>query len=655
MNAILILVLNIRYGHIYDGLYTLAPDAFPVKYPDGNYGKDPANLNLNNPRSIIQEGGRKLTNRRQVSTDVKLVQKLDFITKGLSVSANVSYDTYVISRGPGIVDGGNSGQGLHTYMDPRIIDATTKQDSLNYIYYFIGTGIAAEDFVLTPWSYYVEAMSDSDLERTLYYQANASYSRDFGKHSVTGLLLFSRRQNARGGEFANYREDWVGRTTYAYDNKYFAEFNGAYNGSEKFSTDYRFGFFPSMAFGWMVSNESFMEQFTWLSKFKIRGSIGQVGSDAGIPRWGYVSSWIYKASGVSSSSYFYNQNGLAVMSPYKVYQEGTIANPNIRWETALKRNIGAELAFLNRFITLDIDVFKDRRKDIFMTTNRRNIPNTFGAPAVPANLGETETKGYEIELGVNKTWTNSFGLWMKIGMNRAIDIVLKSEDGALLPDYQKVAGFAIGQHKTQMIAGRINNWDDVFASVPATSNTHYRMPGDWFINDFNADGIINTFDSAPYGFPNRPQNSYSTTIGLNYKNLSFMIQFYGTTNIILSPPGVIPGLTRWVPVSKRYSDYWTPDNIEADYKAPRLTTSSENGNYNSFDASFLRLKTLELAYNLPSRWIKFAGLSGTRVYMNGNNLLFWSKMPVDFETGSYDRSNSYPTYKVINFGIDISF
>lgn len=643
------------YAHVWRGVFELAPDAFPVMYPDGNYGKDPANINLNNPVAIVQEGGVKVTNRRQVSTDIKLLQKLDFITPGLSVSANISYDTYAVSMGPSISDGGNRSQAIYTYMDPRIIDATTKQDSLNYIFYFSGSGPLEEDYVVKPWVYYSEAVSAGNLERVLFYQASAQYSQSFGKHDISGLFLFNRRQNATGGEFANFREDWVGRATYAFDNKYFAEFNGAYNGSEKFNTDYRFGFFPSMALGWMISNESFMEQFDWLSKFKLRASIGQVGSDAGIPRWGYVSSWKYISSGVSSTSYFFNQNGLNVPSPYKVYMEGTIANPNIRWETAIKRNIGAEFAFLGRVITFDIDLFKDSRKDIFMTANRRNIPNTFGAPAVPANLGKTETKGYEMELGINKTWTNGFGFWIKTGMNRATDIVLESEDPKLLPAYQKVAGFPIGQHRTQIREGFINNWDDVFASVPATSNNHYKMPGDWFINDFNGDGIINEYDAAPYGYPVRPQNSYSTALGFNYKNFGFMMQFFGVTNIILSPPYVNPTLTRWVPVSERLDNYWRPDNINADYRAPRLATSSPAGDWNSVDGSYLRLKTLEISYNLPTNFIKTIGLTNTRIYVTGNNLFYWSKMPVDFETGSFDLNRGYPTYKMINFGLDISF
>jgi TonB-linked SusC/RagA family outer membrane protein len=592
-----------------------------------------------------------------VSTEIKLVQKLDFITQGLSVSANVSYDTYALSTGPSITDSGNQGQALYTYINPNILDAKTRQDTLNATFYYAtagATGIRDFDFVLQPWTVSSEAVTSGSLARTLFYQATANYARTFGDHDVSSLFLFNRRQNATGAEFANYREDWVGRVTYNYNDKYFAEFNGAYNGSEKFSSKYRFGFFPSMALGWMISNESFMDQFEWLSKFKIRGSIGQVGSDAGIPRWGYVGSWNTR-TGVAASTYTFDPLGTIYASPYQAYIEGTIPNFDIRWETAVKRNIGAEISIMDRLVTLDLDLFKDNRKDIFMTATRRNIPNYFGANAVPANLGATETKGYEIELGVNKTWTNGLGLWIKLGMTKASDVVTKSEDPQLLFDYQKAVGFAISQTRATLRSGFMNNWDDVFASAPSASAMIQRLPGDWDVIDFNGDGVIDSYDSAPYGYPTRPQKTYNGVIGGNYKGFAFVIQFYGVRNINLSPYIKTPSLTRWVAVSEELRDYWTPENTGAYYKAPRLTTGSSTGDWSIQDASFVRLKTMEISYTLPSKLTQHAGLSNCRIYLNGNNLIFWSDFPADFETGSVDINDAYPTYKLMNMGIDISF
>ena len=645
-------------GHIFRGIYELAPDIFPVKYPDGFYGKDPANININNPLAILQEGGVYIRNRRHIGTDMKIVQKLDFITKGLSVAANVAWDNYAVSEGPSINDSGNQGQAIYEYINPAILDAKTRQDTLNNVTYHTTAGQTGRndyDFSIQPWTKSTETASGGSFERSLFYQASLNYARVFDKHNVSGLFLFNRRQNATGGEFANFREDWVGRTTYNYDDKYFAEFNGAYNGSEKFSSLYRFGFFPSMALGWMVSNESFLKQIEWLSKLKIRGSIGKVGSDAGIPRWGYVGSWIYPGSGEPSTSWFYANNGTITASPYKTYREGAIPNPNIRWETATKQNLGVEVSILQNMITLDMDFFKDNREDIFMTASRRNIPNFFGATAVPANLGATETKGYELELGVNKTWQNGLGFWLKANMTNAKDVVTKSEDPSLLFAYQKVVGHRIGQTFSTTNAGFMNNWDDVFASSPATANMIQRLPGDWDTNDFNGDGIINTFDSAPYGYPSRPQHTYNYTFGFNYKNLAIMVQFFAENNITLAASLVLPGTTRWTPVSSEFRDYWTPENTDATYRAPRVTTSASSGNFYNWDASFVRLKTAEISYRLPVNLTKRIGISSARIYLNGNNIILWSDFPVDRETGSFDIQNSYPLNKTMDLGIDISF
>jgi hypothetical protein len=440
--------------------------------------------------------------------------------------------------------------------------------------------------------------------------------------------------------------------------------NGAYNGSEKFGPGYRFGFFPSLALGWVLSNEEFLK-FDWLYKLKLRGSIGKVGSDSGIPRWGYIGSWT--AGGTNSygmtyaNALFGNANGqtnpvTAMNSPYTFYWEGTIPNAAINWETATKKNIGVEISILQNMITFEADIFKDDRKDIFMSESRRNIPSYFGAKAVPINLGQTETKGFELDLVFRKTMQNGFNYWFRQSITRAKDLVIKAEDPPLQDDYLKTVGYQIGQTKSQIRDGSIaNNWDEVYAQTGLDNNIR-KLPGDWGIIDFNGDGKINSFDSAPYGFPSdRPGNTYSTYLGFGFKDFSFMIQFYGVTNITQNVSLASPAATRKSRLSSYLVDYWTIDNPGADFMAPRLTTGSGWGDYQQFDGSFLRLKTAEIAYILPKNLTKNLGLSSFRIYVNGNNLIFWSDLPMDNESGSWDVYNSYPTYKVVNFGIDVAF
>lgn len=649
---------------IFQSLYELPPDAFPVRYADGVYGKDPENQNLHNPVAILNEAGLRRTSRLFIGTDFKLDQKLDVITKGLSAQATVSFDNYFGYNGPNITDRGNQGQTLYKFVSPDILYAESLQDTLNATIWMPsvgGTAVNEYDFVLQPWEISSPSVNNGALRRTLFYQLSLNYARSFKKHDVTVLALFNRRQTATGAEFPGYREDWVGRTTYAFNDTYFAEVNAAYNGSEKFGPGYRFGFFPSFAAGWMISNESFLKDVSWLSELKVRASVGKVGSDSGIPRWGYIGSWTTEQGKSNSNALFGNATGQinprsAMESPYDFYWEGTIANPQLNWETAIKQNLGVELGFFQNMLNLDVDLFKDHRQDIFLDASRRNVPDYFGAKAVPINYGETETKGIEIDLTYRRELENGISYWFRQSMTRAKDIVLKAEDPLLQDDYLKTAGFQINQTRTQVRDGSIaNSWDDVYAQT-TIDNPIRKLPGDWGLIDFNGDGKINSFDNIPYGFPdNRPGNTYSTWLGFGYKNFSLMVQFYGVTNITQNFNLATPEVARRTRVNEYLLDYWTKYDPNSTYMAPRLGTGSGWGEFSRFDGSFLRLKTAEIAYELPESLTSRLRLSNMRFYINGNNLFFWSDLPMDMESGGYDVYNAYPTYKVFNMGIDVKF
>ena len=664
---------NIYYpGWVYSSIYNLAPDIYIPKYPDGMYGYLPGNTNPPNVLAALNEAGVSRENRGFIGSDFLLEQKLDFVIDGLSVSGRISFDNYFGSTGPNIVDGGNQGQTLFKYVDPSILFAQTEQDSLaaiSYQYSQAALPVNDYDWILRPWRITPESPSSGVLQRSIFYQLSMNYSKNFGNNNVTGLFLFSRRKNANGANFPNYQEDWVGRLTYDYKSKYFMEVNGAYNGSEKFGPGYRFGFFPSIAAGWMLSEESFLN-YDWIYKLKIRGSIGSVGSDAGIPRWGYLDSWITGDNrtlryGTVGQAYFGSNSGYfsgtwtpqSLYSIYPAFREGTIANPDINWETALKKNIGFEFSILQNMFSLELDYFNDKRENIFMTSNARNIPVYFGAPPVPANIGKTKTSGIELDFTHRYKLLNNFNYWLRFSMTRAKDVILKAEDPEGFPDYQKSKGFPIGQTKTQIRTKIATNWDEVYAQTSLENNT-YKLPGDWDIIDFNGDGAITVFDNIPFGFPsNRPQNTYSAYLGFDYKNFSFMLQFYGVTNITqyIKPANDTPSLQYQSNLSELSVDYWSPQNPDAKYKAPRVGTNSPTGDFYYFDGSYWRLKTAEISYSLPDLWMSQIGLSSLRVYINGNDLLFWSNLPFDTERGALDQTTSYPRLKHINIGIDLIF
>lgn len=634
----------------------MEPMSMPVKHADGYYAKDPNSIQAPNPAAQFWETGVKYVNRTQLVSDLRLTQKLDIITKGLSVSGRLSYDTYMITNGPNISDGGNAADVIFEVIDPLIIYAQNAEDSSQYRYFVNTQGGSGRfnsfDFQADPIGYGSESVVGDKLERALFYQVSLNYNRTFTKNDISLLALMNRRENAEGAAFPNYREDWVGRATYNFDRRYFIEVNAAYNGSEKFSSEYRFGFFPSLALGWMVSNEKFLN-YEWLNEFKIRGSIGQVGNDVGFGRWAYLDAWGY--SGAANQKPDFGMP-VAVTSPYNRYFEEVIANPDLRWETALKQNIGFDLGLMSNQFRMSFDYFMETRTDIFLSANQRTIPVTFGSNPVPANLGATETSGFELEITYRKRWESGWSIWLGESLTRARDLITGYEDAELLPAYQKQTGHMIRQIYSQVREGKIlENWDEVFASTSYDSNDGKR-PGSYTILDYNTDGLINNFDNIPFGFANnRPQNTYMTTLGFGYKNFNFMMQFYGVTNIHNSIFHKQPYASQRSASDFFKDNYWTPENPDKGfYPEPG---GGNVGDLYIFDGSYLRLKTLEVSYNLPKKMTNYLGISNTRIYMNGNNLFLWSDLPYDIESGNIVAldTNQHPMYKQLNFGINIDF
>jgi TonB-linked SusC/RagA family outer membrane protein len=643
-------------GSISDIFSQIDWSEMPIKHADGMYARGWYEENTTNVAAQFWESGISKSNRTQLVTDIKLDQKLDVLTKGLAASARISYDTYVLGGGPNINDGGAQTRLLYKVINPDILDAPP-EDSLLYIRYVYPTGTSKFnefDFQPEPISYSGETVNASSLDRALFYQFSLNYNRSFAKNHISALALMNRRINSSGGSFPGYREDWVGRITYNYNKRYFAEVNAGYNGSEKFSREYRFGLFPSLAAGWMLSNEKFL-QYEWLSELKLRASVGKVGNDGGIPRWAFVDNW-----GITPGQRVTFGRPNRVASPYYRHYEDIIANPFLRWETALKYNYGLDLGLFSNQFRLGFDYFIDYRDDIFINANNRTIPITFGAKPLPANIGKTETKGYELELVYRKAWASGWSIYINESVTRARDIVTKYEDAELLPAYQKTTGFPISQYRTYVREGDIlRNWDEVYASTLYTVNNQYKSPGEWNVLDFNSDGQIDIYDIIPFGYPsNRPEYSYNTSVGFGYKDFSFLLQFYGVSNITSLVFHKVPYWgNRAAPVYFLQKPYWTPENPDnAFYSEPRNGMQNKNeGDMSAWDASYLRLKTLEISYTIPLKVAKAMRISGGKLYLNGNNLLYWSDLPIDLEAGNVSRAVEHPMYRHFNLGLNVNF
>lgn len=624
----------------WNSVYRTAPDSFRPIYSDGLYGfYGPSKANVQNSVYALATSGKEKITTTKINSDLILGQDLDFVTKGLHAQARLSLDYHFIENRRGIND-------LDNNLPRKWVNPVTGDINIDPEI-DPGTGLDPSFGV-----YWRNSQGQVDLNATfrkVYYAFQLDYNRTFGKHEVSAMGAFTREDYARGSEFHHYREDWVFRATYNFDYRYFLEFNGAYNGSEKFGSNNRFDFFPSFSLGWRLSQEPFMRQLTWIDQIKFRGSWGRVGDDSAGARWLYRDQYTY--GGVLNSI-----KGGAAKTPYTFYRLSMLGNPDISWEKVEKRNIGLDYGFLNGLVAGSVDIFSDKRTDIFIAGKDRAIPSYFGAEAPGANLGRVDSKGYELELRLNYPINNHTRVWLNASMTHATNKVKFRDDAPLLPGYRKKAGYAINQNTDYVDFGQISSWDDLYGATSWESDNANRLPGDYKLIDFNGDGIIDSYDNIPYGYSTVPQNTYNATLGFEWKGLSAFVQFYGVTNVsrTVNFPTFNGNTLAYVE-----GDYWTPttEGVPMPHWSTTSPTMAKGTRY-LYDGSYVRLKNAEISYRIPQKFTKKIGVSNCRVYVNGDNLWLWTKMPDDRESnfsGAGDGSDgAYPTVRRFNIGIDIT-
>jgi hypothetical protein len=443
--------------------------------------------------------------------------------------------------------------------------------------------------------------------------------------------------------------------------RYFIEFNGAYNGSEKFSREYRFGFFPSLAGGWLISNEKFFQKaLPFVNHFKVRYSMGKVGNDAGIARWQYVGGWENTGSQWSFGAPYLQQ------SSYPIYLEDVVPNPNIHWETAEKQNLGVELGLWNNLISFNFELFWEDRYDMFIRQKDRLNNVLFGRELPAANIGELQAHGWEGTFKFSKAFENGMSFRANLSLSRAVNEIIYREDPELRPDYMKQAGYPLGQVRATLNQGIIQNWDEVYTGVNNLDNS-FRLPGDFRQVDYNADGVVDNYDVVPYGYTPFPEYNYSGIFNFGYKGLGVMVQLYGIFNVTSNAAygGVGNAFkNNFSLVSDIHRDEsWMPQlgrTTDASYPALRYnTTGYSMGNYWKQDFSNLKLQNAQIYYMFKGPALKNIGISQLKLYLNGNNLYTWSKLPYDFDKQpplqSFSYALSYPRMRSFNFGVNVVF
>lgn len=605
--------------------------------------------NSENPVVANSYSGSRTVKTTNVNLSLRIKQDLRFITEGLSARLLLSYNN--ISRWQKVIS-----YDAPTYKllpDGTWIRRVGRDDSMR------------EEPVNIP-SVGFETEDGSPIPTKDYYMEVAlDYSRTFGKHAVSGLIVGQRMKRMRDVAFPSYQQGLAVRATYDYAGKYLFEANLGYNGSEQFAPGNQYGLFPSFAIGYNLHNEKFFKPLKKIINMaKIRASWGQVGSDASDERWLFISSFI-SGSGWNYSPGLPNAGGA---NRIPIIEEKA-ANINAGWEIATKRDIGFELGFLkNDMFVLTMDFYNENRDGILLSRN--SVPTYAGTEPKKMNLGSTVTKGYEIELKFQYgTPDGNWYVWAKPAISFSDNRITNRDEPMYSPAYLKQEGNRIGQLFGYHHTGWIQDAD--VAMTSARYGGGLMGLGDTEYVDFNGDGIIDDNDRYELGYSQTyPLYNYSLSLGFTFKNFEFDVLFQAVSHyskhVIDSFAWPLHRLSNQV--FDYQLDAWSPDNRDARYPAFHFDANRTHNNITDgavrsvsvYDASYIRLKNISIAYNLPHRIASKAGLSSAKIYLRGNNVFTWApNYPLGDPEGSDDGGNLtygyYPMTRLFSLGLQIGF
>ena len=613
-----------------------------------------------------------------LNLDLALEQKLDFITPGLSMNIKGAYNTnYNVkaSRTPSGADsmctpiylGSIETPGMD-FWDPRF-DRTI-------VYQTDGVSGLHEQM-----SYGEEV----GRGRNWYGEFSLNYSRSFGDHDVSALFLYNQSKKyypetkIDGKVF--YMDiptayvGYVGRMTYAYKKRYMVDLNAGYNGSENFAPDKRFGFFPAVSAGWILSEEKFMKKQKVIDFLKLRASYGIVGNDKmENARFLYMAgAWSgYNTVAKGQGSWQFGKDGGTGLLPDA--KENTMGNPDVTWEKVAKQNYGIDLKMFDSRLSLTADVFFEKRKDILSTRNTLPAITDINLPKI--NLGKVNNHGYELSLGWNDR-AGKVDYWLKANVSYAKNKIIYMDEVVPNEPYMAETGRSTGL-TYGYIFDRFLQKDDFDADGNLKKDENGRQilpqmalgtprPGDALFKDWNGDGVINGDDKTRFGYAERPDYVFGFLGGLKWKNFEFSMQWTAAMNASRILDGEYRnafGSTNSRMLLKFLADgRWTEENPNSRF--PRLTFMNKSHYLQTSDlwlmnGSYLRLKTAEISYTLPQKdFLKKVGIESVRFYCNGYNLLTLfsdlNDIDIDPEGVTDGGNNNYPNIRIYNFGVNISF
>ena len=504
--------------------------------------------------------------------------------------------------------------------------------------------------------------------RRIYAEVGANYARTFGVHSVTGLVLYNQSKYYSPDLaflIPNGYQGIVGRATYNYDNKYLAEFNVGYNGTENFAVGKRFGVFPAYSLGWVITEEKFIPKNNYLTFAKLRASYGVVGNDKiGGDRFLYRPT-SYTYSDGNKPVYYFGE--IASSNGYGGSAEGKLGNPDLTWERAKKTNFGADMKFLEDKLGLTIEYFKEDRNNILW--NRETTPEITGLNMPAYNLGIMKNSGYEGEISYYDGIGKNFRYYVKANYTYAHNEIVFRDEVPQQYAYRYRTGQRFGQFFGYVADGIYNTWEEVNdPNRPIYMwSTNKIQPGDIKYKDINGDGHINDDDQVPIGYSNFPEVMFGFTLGGSYKDFDFSLLFQGATNVSNLPSRrTMRGFYTHTGANKDLLKSWSQERYDQglDIRYPRYSVTEDDHNYQTStfwleDASYLRLKNMEIGYTMKFDFLKKMGISSTRIYINGNNLLTWSRLRFPGQDPEYPTGEAnnepYPVTRVYNIGLNVNF
>lgn len=608
-----------------------------------------------NPYAMMVRGYREY-NKAIMGAQMELKQDLDFWLKGLSVRAlfntkresrseiSRSYSPYYYS----LLD--------HDYLTGAYNVGIINPDA---------SGESLESSITIP-----------TVVSTTYFETSGLYSQNFNKsHDLSAQLVFTMRNRTVPatdnsvftvlGSLPYRNVGLAGRLSYGYLSRYFLELNFGYNGSERFSKEQRWGFFPSVSGGWMVSNEKFFEPFKEVAtQLKLRGSYGMAGNDnISDQRFLYLSD--VSLSGGSGYSFGYEINGYN--RPGMTIRR--YADPEISWEVSYKTNLAMELT-LFKDLNIIWEYFTEKRTNILQ--QRRTIPYTMGLWVNPnANLGEAKGEGTDISITQNYTGRKGFWAQTRVNFTYAVSEYTKYEDYDYDTEWWKLR---IGNSTTQQygyIAERLFIDEADVANSPQQFGSRQVLAGDLKYRDLNGDGVINDRDMAPIGYPTTPEIQYGFGSSLGYKSWDFSFFFNGVhrRSFWIDYEAVSPffnttgtsaegnnALMQFVADS-----YWSEADRNPYAVWPRLASELNLVTHNDYrntwfmrDGAFLRLKSVEMGYTLPNHLVKRAKMNNFRIYLTSSNLFNISKFKL-WDVEMAGNGLGYPIQRTFNIGMNITF